>query len=92
MAKEAAKVVAKTVAKELGSAATDEAKELGEAATRKMKEFGERRRRKRADKHSATEAAMRQAEELGVDIDEIDGSGADGRITVQDVRRAANSQ
>ena len=29
---------------------------------------------------------MRQAQEDGVDLDEIDGSGADGRITVADVR------
>jgi large subunit ribosomal protein L20 len=84
-----AKEAAKVAAKELGSAASDEAKELGIAATRKMKELGARRRERRAEKHHATEAAMRAAEELDVDLDEIEGSGSDGRITVQDVRAAA---
>jgi len=87
-----AKAAAKTVAKEIGSAASDEAKELGMAATRKVKELGERRRQKRAERHHATDAAMRLADELGVDLDEIDGSGADGRIVVGDVREAADEE
>jgi pyruvate/2-oxoglutarate dehydrogenase complex dihydrolipoamide acyltransferase (E2) component len=84
-----AKAAAKTVAKEIGSAASDEAKELGMAATRKVKQLGERRRQKRAERHHATEAAMRLADELGVDLDHVEGSGADGRIVVSDVRDAA---
>ena len=84
-----AKEAAKTVVKELGSAASDEAKDLGMAATRKVKELGARRRERRAEKHQATEAAMRAAEELDVDLDEVEGTGADGRITVGDVRNAA---
>jgi hypothetical protein len=87
-----AKEAAKAVAKEIGAAATDEAKDLGLAATRKVMELGERRRQRRADKHDATEAAMRQAKELGVDLDEIEGSGAEGRITVRDVKQAAKDQ
>ena len=87
-----AKAAAKTVAKEIGSAASDEAKELGMAATRKVRELGERRRHKRAERHNATEAAMRLADELGVDLDEIDGSGAEGRIVVGDVREAADEE
>jgi exonuclease VII small subunit len=35
----------------------------------------------------ATNAARRKAEELGVDLSEIDGTGANGQITVDDVRR-----
>ena len=31
---------------------------------------------------------MRQAQEAGIDLDEIEGSGAEGRITVGDVREA----
>jgi hypothetical protein len=81
-----AKVAAKTVAKEIGSAASDEAKDLGVAATRKIKELGEKRRDRRARKHNATPAAARTAEELDVDLDDVEGSGAEGRITVQDVR------
>ncbi len=78
------------VVKELGSAASEEAKELGLAATQKAVELSQRRRQKRAEKHNATEAALRQAQEAGIDLDEIDGSGADGRITV--VRRARRRQ
>jgi hypothetical protein len=84
-----AKEAAKAVAKEIGNAATDEAKDLGLAATRKVKELGDRRRQRRLEKHHATEAAMRQASELGVDLDEIEGTGADGRITVRDVQEAS---
>jgi hypothetical protein len=84
-----AKVAAKTVAKEIGAAASDEAKDLGIAATRKVKAMGERRRQKRAERHNATPAALRVAGELDVNLDEIEGSGAEGRITVGDVRDAA---
>ena len=89
-------------AKDLGSAAKREAKDLGMAATRKatekVMELGERRRRKRAEKHNATEehdateAAIRQASELGVDLRELEGSGTEGRITVRDVKQAAQEQ
>lgn len=84
-----AKQIAKLVAKEIGAAATDEAKELGLAATHKAMELGEKRRQRRAAKHNATEAALRKAEEHGVDIDSVEGSGAEGRVTVHDVEKAA---
>jgi hypothetical protein len=83
-----AKQVAKTVAKELGAAASDEARDLGLAATHKVMEIGDRRREKRATKHHATPAALQRAEELGIDLTEVEGSGAEGRITVRDVQRA----
>jgi pyruvate/2-oxoglutarate dehydrogenase complex dihydrolipoamide acyltransferase (E2) component len=72
-----AKEAAKTVAKELGTATQQAAKELGE-----------RRKQRQADRENATEAAMDLADELHVDLDEIEGSGKDGRITVNDVRAA----
>jgi hypothetical protein len=84
-----AKQIAKIVAKEIGSAATDEAKDLGLAATHKALELGERRRQRRAAKHNATEAALRKAEEHGVDVDKVEGTGAEGRVTVHDVEKAA---
>ncbi|HEX8051004.1 MAG TPA: E3 binding domain-containing protein, partial [Solirubrobacterales bacterium] len=84
-----AKQIAKLVAKEIGAAAADEAKDLGLAATHKAQELGERRRQRRAAKHNATEAALRKAEEAGVDIDEVEGTGAEGRVTVHDVEKAA---
>jgi pyruvate/2-oxoglutarate dehydrogenase complex dihydrolipoamide acyltransferase (E2) component len=39
----------------------------------------------------ATDAARRQARELGVDLTEIEGTGTDGRITVDDVKKFAES-
>ena len=84
-----AKQVAKVIAKEIGAAASDEAKELGLAAGHKAMELGERRRQRRARKHNATEAALRKAEESGVDIEDVEGTGAEGRITVHDVEKAA---
>ncbi len=85
-----AKVAAKAVAKEIGAAATDEAKDLGVSAVRKAKELGERRRQRRAEKYNATEAAMTAAEELGIRLDSLTGTGSGGRITVKDVREAAD--
>jgi pyruvate/2-oxoglutarate dehydrogenase complex dihydrolipoamide acyltransferase (E2) component len=38
---------------------------------------------------NATDAARRKAEELGVDLAQIEGTGAGGRILVTDVRKAA---
>ncbi|HET7053436.1 MAG TPA: E3 binding domain-containing protein [Solirubrobacterales bacterium] len=84
-----AKQVAKLLAKEVAAAAGDEAKELGLAASHKAMELGERRRQKRAAKHNATEAALRKTEEFGLDIDDIEGTGAEGRVTVHDVEKAA---
>jgi pyruvate/2-oxoglutarate dehydrogenase complex dihydrolipoamide acyltransferase (E2) component len=83
-----AKEVAKQVAREIGHAASDEARELGFAATRKVRELGERREQRRAEKHHATEPAIRIADELGIDLAEVEGTGSDGRITVKDVRGA----
>ena len=83
-----AKLAAKILAHQLKAAAAGEAKELGLAASRKAQEVGERRKQRRAEELNATEAAMRAAEELGVDVEEVDGTGPDGRITIRDVRRA----
>jgi pyruvate/2-oxoglutarate dehydrogenase complex dihydrolipoamide acyltransferase (E2) component len=37
-----------------------------------------------------TDAARQKAEELGVDLSQVEGTGAEGRITVKDVTAAAN--
>jgi 2-oxoisovalerate dehydrogenase E2 component (dihydrolipoyl transacylase) len=66
-------------------------KELGTAAARKAKELGERRRQRKAEKHNATPAALKAAEEHSIDLDDIEGTGADGRITVKDVREAVEA-
>jgi pyruvate/2-oxoglutarate dehydrogenase complex dihydrolipoamide acyltransferase (E2) component len=65
-------------------------KELGVSAKEKVKELGERRRHRKAEEHDATDRAYEVADELGVDLDEVEGSGADGRITVRDVQRASS--
>jgi e3 binding domain len=83
-----AKEVAKLFAREIGHAASDEARDVSLAAARKVRELGERREQRRADKYKATEAAMRVADELGIDLAALDGTGSDGRITVKDVREA----
>jgi pyruvate/2-oxoglutarate dehydrogenase complex dihydrolipoamide acyltransferase (E2) component len=41
------------------------------------------------DKAQATPAAERKAEDLGVDLSQIEGTGSGGRITLKDVREAA---
>jgi e3 binding domain len=83
-----AKLATKMVVQELKSAATEEAKELGLAAARKAKEVGERRKERKAEELNATEAALRTAEELDVDLEDVDGTGPEGRITIRDVRQA----
>ena len=61
----------------------EEAAAVGEAST--PGESGEHK-----DKaQEATPAAERKAEDLGVDLSEITGTGSGGRITVKDVREAA---
>ncbi|MGB3635118.1 MAG: 50S ribosomal protein L20 [Rubrobacteraceae bacterium] len=42
-----------------------------------------------AENVEATEAAERDAEELGVDLEEVEGSGVEGRVLVEDVEEAA---
>src|ERR671929_92417 len=37
-----------------------------------------------------TDAARQKADELGVDLSQVEGTGAEGRITVKDVTSAAN--
>jgi e3 binding domain len=86
-----AKEAARMLARELGHAATDEARDLGHAATRKVRELGERREQRRVEKYNATETAMRVADELGIDLARLEGSGYGGRITVKDVRGATQA-
>ena len=85
-----AKVATKTAAKEVRQAAKLEAKGLKLAASQKAKELKQRRRERKAEQHNATERAMELARETGVDLDDVKGSGAEGRITVEDVRSAAD--
>jgi pyruvate dehydrogenase E2 component (dihydrolipoamide acetyltransferase) len=57
-----------------------------EGASEAQQANGERR---------ATDAAKRKARELGMNLAEVEGTGAGGQITIDDVRRAdaqANAQ
>jgi pyruvate/2-oxoglutarate dehydrogenase complex dihydrolipoamide acyltransferase (E2) component len=60
----------------------EEEEVVGEATT--PGEAGEQK-----DKAQATPAAERKAEDLGVDLSQIEGTGSGGRITVKDVTEAA---
>ena len=63
-------------------AGEEEGTVVGEAST--PGEGGEHK-----DKAQATPAAERKAEDLGVDLSQIEGTGSGGRITVKDVTEAA---
>jgi hypothetical protein len=91
-ASDIAKLAAKAVAEELKASAREEAKGLGLAAARKAKVVGERRKQRKAEDLNATEAAMRTAEELGVDLEDLEGTGPEGRITIRDVRQAQEQE
>ena len=56
-----------------------------------MMEMAERRREKRADRHNATATALREAADPGLDVEQIEGTGANGRVTPRDVQKAQQS-
>jgi hypothetical protein len=91
-AKPAPALVARTTVRRLGSTASEGAKNtaraVSEATKQKANDIKGRRYQRQAEKHRATEAAVRMSKELKIDLRRIDGSGADGRITVRDVRSA----
>jgi pyruvate/2-oxoglutarate dehydrogenase complex dihydrolipoamide acyltransferase (E2) component len=45
----------------------------------------------RGDEPEATRAAIARAEELGVDLSGVEGTGSDGRIVLRDVKEAAGA-
>jgi pyruvate/2-oxoglutarate dehydrogenase complex dihydrolipoamide acyltransferase (E2) component len=60
-------------------------------ATRRADEATERADRPKSEVE-ATPAAERRAEELGVDLSRVKGTGSGGRIIVKDVQDAAKEQ
>ena len=72
-----AKIATKLAAHGLRSAVTKEAEGLRVAASRKAKEVGDRRRERKAEDANATPAAVDAAEELDVDIEAVEGTGAE---------------
>ena len=61
-------------------------------ATRRVDEEATGQADKPKSRVRATPAAERRAEELGVDLSRVEGTGSGGRITVKDVQRAAKEQ
>ena len=45
--------------------------------------------RENASEPDATDAARRKAEELGIDLSQVEGTGSGGRILLRDVKKAA---
>lgn len=88
--------VVRTTARRLGATASEGAKStaraVGQATKRRKENLQGRLYHRQADKHGATDAAVRMSKELKLDLSEIRGSGADGRITVRDVRSAQNGK
>jgi pyruvate/2-oxoglutarate dehydrogenase complex dihydrolipoamide acyltransferase (E2) component len=61
----------------------------GNVSEQDMTEQTEDRGDESAGEVKATDAARRKAEELGIDLSRVEGTGAGGRILVGDVKRAA---
>ena len=74
-----------------GSEATQRAGEVAGGTTDQAGE-GAQGEQESAGDVAATEAARRKAEELGVELSGVEGTGPGGRITVRDVQAAAAQQ
>lgn len=57
----------------------------------KFEEVRRPRRRPPPEPPDVTDAALQLAAELRIDLDEVEGSGQDGRITIRDVRAYATT-
>jgi pyruvate dehydrogenase E2 component (dihydrolipoamide acetyltransferase) len=75
---------------EPGSEDPGPVREPAGGATRRADEVGQAGEAE--SRVQATPAAERAAEELGVDFSQVEGTGSGGRITVKDVRRAAEER
>jgi pyruvate/2-oxoglutarate dehydrogenase complex dihydrolipoamide acyltransferase (E2) component len=53
---------------------------------------GQQEQAAQEEEPDATEAARQKAQELGVDLSQVEGTGSEGRITVKDVQSAAPDQ
>ena len=72
--------------------ATQRAGEVAGGGTTDQGGQGARGEQESAGDVAATEAARRKAEELGVELSGVEGTGPGGRITVRDVQAAAAQQ
>jgi pyruvate/2-oxoglutarate dehydrogenase complex dihydrolipoamide acyltransferase (E2) component len=79
------------LAKEMQDQATDTVRRtLGQATSQADGAVGQATGGDGSGEPTATNAARRKAEELGVDLSQIEGTGAGGLITIRDVVRATS--
>jgi pyruvate/2-oxoglutarate dehydrogenase complex dihydrolipoamide acyltransferase (E2) component len=76
------------VEKEAGQG-VQQAQEVGGQATEQAQGFAEQATETAEKELNATQAVKRKAEELGVDLSKVAGSGPDGPITLKDVKIVA---
>lgn len=76
------------VEKEAGQG-VQQAQEVGGQATEQAQGFAEQATETAEKELNATQAVKRKAEELGVDLSKVAGSGPDGPITLKDVKSVA---
>jgi pyruvate/2-oxoglutarate dehydrogenase complex dihydrolipoamide acyltransferase (E2) component len=72
-----------------GGEATQRAGEVAGGITSQARQGAQGEQEESSGVVAATEAARRKAEELGVDLSGVEGTGPGGRITVRDVQAAA---
>jgi pyruvate/2-oxoglutarate dehydrogenase complex dihydrolipoamide acyltransferase (E2) component len=75
-------------AQEAVGQAAQPAQEVGGRAAEQAQGFAEQATDTAKKELHTTKAAKRKAEELGVDLSNVAGSGPDGRITLYDVKSA----
>jgi hypothetical protein len=63
--------------------------EIGEVPEKENGENAGGPQTESADEPDATDAARRKAEEMGLDLSQVEGTGAGGRILLRDVKQAA---
>ena len=63
---------------------------VGSVAEQAQQAVGGQQEEAQEQESDVTEAAKQKAEELGVDVSQVEGTGSEGRITVKDVTGAAN--
>ena len=75
---------------QVGQVAQGVQETVGGVAQQAQQTAGDQQEEAQEDEPDATEAAKKKAQELGVDLSQVEGSGSEGRITVKDVTSAAN--
>lgn len=82
-------------AQELGASADEHVAEIREAGAEAVQEHADAKADDSSDEEAqplATDAAAKLAEEQGVDLHDVDGSGKDGKITKPDVEKHLDSE